>query len=99
MPNVIVVSGPGQIGQAIARRVGVGEHMVLSLLFPEGEAPRSRSGVARSRLHHPLADFMQLTKVPVIVYYGDNIPEQPSTNPARISGGSFSRSRGSGRTS
>jgi hypothetical protein len=31
----------------------------------------------------PLADFMQLTKIPIIVYYGDNIPEQPSTNPGQ----------------
>jgi len=28
MPHVIVVIGPGQIGQAIARRVGVGKHIV-----------------------------------------------------------------------
>jgi NAD(P)-dependent dehydrogenase (short-subunit alcohol dehydrogenase family) len=30
MSNVIVVIGPGQIGQAIARRVGVGKHVVLA---------------------------------------------------------------------
>src|SRR5271163_2589216 len=30
MKNVIVVIGPGQIGQAIARRVGVGKHVVLA---------------------------------------------------------------------
>lgn len=30
MKNVIVVIGPGQIGQAIARRVGVGKHIVLA---------------------------------------------------------------------
>jgi NAD(P)-dependent dehydrogenase (short-subunit alcohol dehydrogenase family) len=29
MKNVIVVIGPGQIGQAIARRVGVGKHVLL----------------------------------------------------------------------
>src|SRR5204862_2502892 len=29
-PNVIVVIGPGQIGQAIARRVGVGKHVLLA---------------------------------------------------------------------
>jgi hypothetical protein len=26
---------------------------------------------------------MQLTKIPIVVYYGDNIPEQPSTNPGQ----------------
>src|SRR5579871_2829439 len=30
MKNVIVVIGPGQIGQAIARRVGVGKHLLLA---------------------------------------------------------------------
>ena len=30
MSNVIVLIGAGQIGQAIARRVGVGKHVVLA---------------------------------------------------------------------
>ena len=30
MANVLVVIGPGQIGQAIARRVGVGKHVLLA---------------------------------------------------------------------
>ena len=30
MSNVIVVIGGGQIGQAIARRVGIGKHVVLA---------------------------------------------------------------------
>ena len=30
MENVVVVIGAGQIGQAIARRVGVGKHVVLA---------------------------------------------------------------------
>ena len=30
MDSVVVVIGPGQIGQAIARRVGVGKHVVLA---------------------------------------------------------------------
>lgn len=30
MKNVIVVVGPGQIGQAIARRVGIGKHVLLA---------------------------------------------------------------------
>jgi len=35
MPEVIVVIGPGQIGQAIARRVGVGKHVLLADMRPE----------------------------------------------------------------
>lgn len=35
MKNVLVVIGPGQIGQAIARRVGVGKHLVLADMKPD----------------------------------------------------------------
>jgi NAD(P)-dependent dehydrogenase (short-subunit alcohol dehydrogenase family) len=35
MSNVIVLIGAGQIGQAIARRVGVGKHVVLADMRPE----------------------------------------------------------------
>jgi saccharopine dehydrogenase-like NADP-dependent oxidoreductase len=35
MSNVIVVIGPGLIGQAIARRVGVGKHVLLADLREE----------------------------------------------------------------
>jgi NAD(P)-dependent dehydrogenase (short-subunit alcohol dehydrogenase family) len=35
MKSVIIVIGPGQIGQAIARRVGVGKHLVLADLRQE----------------------------------------------------------------
>ena len=30
MTEVVVVVGPGQIGQAIARRVGIGKHILLA---------------------------------------------------------------------
>jgi NAD(P)-dependent dehydrogenase (short-subunit alcohol dehydrogenase family) len=36
--NVLVVIGPGQIGQAIARRVGVGKHILLADVRPENAA-------------------------------------------------------------
>ena len=29
----------------------------------------------------PLPHFMQLTKIPIIIYFGDNIPEQPTSKP------------------
>jgi len=35
MKDVIVVIGPGQIGQAIARRVGAGKHVLLADMRPE----------------------------------------------------------------
>jgi len=53
-------------------------------LFPEGEAPSMPFG---SRTFTPptvpLPDFERLTKVPIMIYYGDNIPDQPSTNPGQ----------------
>jgi NAD(P)-dependent dehydrogenase (short-subunit alcohol dehydrogenase family) len=43
MKNVIVVIGPGQIGQAIARRVGVGRHVLLADMRREN-AEAGRAG-------------------------------------------------------
>ena len=28
----------------------------------------------------PLSEFMKLTKIPIVIYYGDNIPDKPSEN-------------------
>jgi hypothetical protein len=28
----------------------------------------------------PLSDFLKLTKIPIVIYYGDNIPEQPTAD-------------------
>ncbi len=53
-------------------------------IFPEGEAPALPFGERTfTPPTIPLSDFMQLTKVPIVIYYGDNIPEQPSTNPGQ----------------
>lgn len=54
-------------------------------IFPEGEVPEempSSAGTLKAS-GVPLADFMKLTKIPVVIYYGDNIPEQPSENPGQ----------------
>jgi hypothetical protein len=42
--------------------------------FPAGEVPAGGVGV-------PPADFMRLTKIPIALYYGDNIPEAPVKEP------------------
>ena len=48
-----------------------------SFVFPEGEAPEALPTTGPfGRLEAetvPLADFMQLTKIPIVIYYGDNI--------------------------
>ncbi|MGC6588823.1 alpha/beta hydrolase [Paenibacillus sp. Dod16] len=54
-------------------------------LFPEGEAPPpmpSSAGTLEAS-SIPLSDFMQLTKIPIVIYYGDNIPDKPSENPGQ----------------
>jgi hypothetical protein len=54
-------------------------------IFPEGEVPEdmpSSAGTLKAS-GVPLADFMKLTRVPIVIYYGDNISEQPSENPGQ----------------
>lgn len=31
----------------------------------------------------PLSEFIQLTRIPIVIYYGDNIPETPTANPGQ----------------
>jgi len=52
--------------------------------FPEGEAPSVPFGKQTfTPPTMPLSQFMPLTKIPIVIYYGDNIPDQPSTNPGQ----------------
>lgn len=52
-------------------------------LFPEGEVPDVEvpvyAPVAAQAKAVPLADFMKLTKIPIILYYGDNIADKPTS--------------------
>jgi hypothetical protein len=52
-------------------------------LFPEGEVPppMESAGGTLTASGVPMADFLKLTRIPIIIYYGDNIPDKPSTNP------------------
>ncbi len=51
--------------------------------FPESEtpAPMVLAGRTVKPPSVPLSDFMELTKIPIVIYYGDNIPDSPSVNP------------------
>ena len=52
-------------------------------VFPHGEVPDSikyLGGVLRA-VGVPMNDFMKLTKIPIIIYYGDYIPDEPSKYP------------------
>jgi len=52
-------------------------------LFPEGEVPEpiASSSGPLTATGIPIDDFMKLTQIPIIIYYGDFIPEQYSENP------------------
>jgi pimeloyl-ACP methyl ester carboxylesterase len=52
-------------------------------VFPEGEVPAAMPSAAGSLepVAVPLARFKQLTKFPIVIYFGDNIPDQPTTKP------------------
>ena len=52
-------------------------------LFPEGElpAPIASSAGSLEAIGISMKNFMLLTKIPIVIYYGDNIPENPSPNP------------------
>ena len=54
-------------------------------LFPEGEvpAPLPSSGGTLEAIGVPMAEFKKLTRIPIIIYYGDFIPEKPSDNPGQ----------------
>ena len=54
-----------------------------NFVFPEGEvpAPMPSSNGTLEGVAIPLSDFMQLTKIPIIIYFGDNILEQPTASP------------------
>ncbi len=54
-------------------------------IFPEGEAPEpiansSSFGALRAG-EAPLEQFMALTRIPIVIYYGDNIPAAPVSQP------------------
>lgn len=54
-------------------------------VFPEGEvpAPIAMAGGTLSAVGVSIADFMKLTKIPIVIYYGDFIPEKPVENPGQ----------------
>ena len=56
-----------------------------NFVFPEGEVPppKPSSGGTLEANGIPMAEFMKLTKIPIVIYYGDNIPEKPMGNPGQ----------------
>jgi hypothetical protein len=56
-----------------------------NFVFPEGEVPPPMPSSAGplEAVGVPLSDFIKLTKIPIVIYYGDFIPEKPSANPGQ----------------
>jgi pimeloyl-ACP methyl ester carboxylesterase len=54
-------------------------------LFPDGEVPEAlpSSAGALTAIGVPLAAFTKLTKIPIIIFYGDFIPDTPNENPGQ----------------
>lgn len=54
-------------------------------IFPEGEVPppMPSAGGTLQALSVPLSDFKALTKIPIIIFYGDNIPAEATANPGQ----------------
>lgn len=52
-------------------------------VFPDGEVPQPIESSAGSLQPTGVSkeDFLKLTKIPIIIYYGDNIPSKPDPNP------------------
>jgi quercetin dioxygenase-like cupin family protein len=53
--------------------------------FPEGEAPAGMNlgGRELKPVVVPVSEFMKFTKIPIVIYYRDFIPDKPSTNPGQ----------------
>jgi hypothetical protein len=58
-----------------------------NFVFPDGEVPPPMPSAfdTLEGVPIPLAEFTTLTRIPMIVFYGDNIPAQPTRMPAQDS--------------
>jgi Alpha/beta hydrolase family len=58
-----------------------------SFIFPEGEVPASIPSAFDTvqAAAVPMSQFMALTRIPILVFYGDNIPDRPTDMPAQDS--------------
>jgi pimeloyl-ACP methyl ester carboxylesterase len=54
-------------------------------IFPEGEvpAPKLSAGGTLEAISVSKNEFLKLTKIPIVIYYGDFIPEKPNSNPGQ----------------
>jgi hypothetical protein len=90
-PGILVThsqgGGPGWVTAIKNRNVRavVSYEPGSGFVFPNGEVPppMASSGGTLEAVGVPLSDFMLLTRIPIIIFYGDNIPEQPMVVPSQ----------------
>jgi pimeloyl-ACP methyl ester carboxylesterase len=79
--------GPGWLTAMKSRNVRavVAFEPGSGFVFPEGEVPPPMpSGTGPLEcVPVPLSKFMALTRIPIVIYFGDNIPEAPTTFPGQ----------------
>ncbi|MGH8503147.1 MAG: alpha/beta hydrolase [Gammaproteobacteria bacterium] len=68
---------------------GSGVEIAANFVWPEGEVPPPMPSAFGGQLQPagvgiPLSEFMRLTKIPIIIYFGDNIPATPTNAPPDI---------------
>ena len=87
-PAVLVThSASGVLGWITATKTtnvkGIAAYEPVGWVFPEGQLPPpiATGGGSISGIAIPLADFQKLTKMPIQVIWGDNIPAIGSPNP------------------
>jgi hypothetical protein len=90
-PGILVThsqgGGPGWVTAMKNRNVRavVSYEPGSGFVFPNGEVPppMPSSGGTLEAVGVPLPEFMLLTKIPIIIFYGDNIPERPMVVPSQ----------------
>ena len=92
-PGILVThsqgGGPGWLTAIKSRNVRavVAYEPGSNFMFPNGEVPPPMPslGDTLEAVGVPPSQFMELTKIPIIIFYGDNIPQQPMAVPSQDS--------------
>ena len=87
-PAILVThSHSGGLGWTVAMKSAQVRGIVTyepgsDFVFPEGEVPPTMPSATGplTGVAVPLTEFAKLTRIPIVVYYGDNIPGQPTLN-------------------
>jgi hypothetical protein len=90
-PAVLVshsqAGGPGWLAAIKSQNVRaiVSYEPGSGFVFPSDEVPAAMPSLTGSleAVGVPLSRFMPLTKIPIVLYFGDNIPKEASTNPGQ----------------